>query len=234
MLSKLMSLLKRSVVEITTAVGDAPAEADCLDEQQFNQQLSAARERVAQAESIYQTMDATQQSVVQSLADLRAEQQSLEQQARELLSDGSTERVDPIVQTLSGLRHRCHDLEQQKSDIAIQLSRAGYQLHRAQSKLGELERERDMLATSQTLHQTTVALRDNLAAGTESLTNARQSVQRIRNRHQHEQDKFSAEAELQQAQDTELQYQQAGIVWDDDSPEAILSQLKKEAEHGKP
>lgn len=234
MLSKLISLLKRSVVEISSAIGDAPQSVDQQQEASLDASIAQSQSILSQAENAFRTLEATEQSLVQRLDTLEREHLQLESQARSALQDGQENQAAEIARQMSERRHQRLSLQAELTEISAQTARARYQLNRAQSALGELLRERDMLTTSQTLHQTTLALRDHLAESTESLTNARASVERIRAGQQQAQDRWQAETDLQQSQDTELQYQQAGIVWDDDSPEAILAQLKKETDHGKP
>ncbi|EAR07830.1 PspA/IM30 family protein [Reinekea blandensis] len=234
MLSKLISLLKRSVVEISSAVGDVPETVDQQQDHRLEASIARSQSILSQAETAFRTMESTEQSLVQRLDKLEREQQHLQTQARSALQAGQETQAAVHAQQISECRHQMQSLQTELSEVSAQTARARYQLNRAQSDLGELLRERDMLTTSQTMHQTTLALRDHLAEGTESLTNARASVERIRARQQRAQDQWQAETDLQQSQDTKLQYQQAGIVWDDDSPDAILAQLKKETNHGKP
>lgn len=192
-IKKVMTLLHGSVREIGESVVDANATRI------YEQEILDARHSVAQARDELAGVMARQMQSARQIERLQADIDRYEalavealDKAQEALAEEVAGKVGAVEQELQA-QTRAHAAGEAQVTRLKELSKS------AEARIREHEREIGVARTTESVYRATRSISENITQGGSRLVSARESLERIRQRHEELADRMSAAEQLEQA-----------------------------------
>ncbi len=186
-IKKVMNVLRASVREIGEGVVDANATLA------YEQEILDAKESVAQAKRELVGVMAGEMQSARRIEKLQAEIDRYEglaaqalDKAQESLAEETAAQVDLLEQELQA-QTRAH------AACALQVAKLKALVQSAEARIREHEREIGIAKTTESVHRATRSIAENIGQGG---VGARESLERIKRRHEELSDRMAAEARL--------------------------------------
>ncbi len=189
-IKKVMNVLRASVREIGEGVVDANATLA------YEQEILDAKESIAQAKRELVGVMAGEMRSARRIEKLQAEIDRYEglaaqalDKAQESLAEETAAQVDLLEQELQA-QTRAH------AACALQVAKLKALVQSAEARIREHEREIGIAKTTESVHRATRSIAENIGQGGSRLVGARESLERIKRRHEELSDRMAAEARL--------------------------------------
>lgn len=190
MIKKVMTLLRSSVREIGESVVDANAT------QIYEQEILDSKRSIEQARGDLTGVMAKEMQTAREIERLRNEVARYEGLAVEALDKAKEGLADEVVTQVASLEAQLDEQTKAHASYAVQVSRLKDLIKTAEARIRDHERELAMAKTTESVYRATQSISDSLGTGGSRLINARESLERIKQRHEDLSDRMTAAEQL--------------------------------------
>lgn len=231
-IKKLVTLLRGSARELGQSVVDNNATRI------YEQEIVDARHSIAEAKTELTAVMAKEMQTARDIERIQGEirrHEDMAMQALDKAEEGLAEKVAEKVATLEG------ELQAQTAahaGFAVQVGKLKDLIRAAEARVREHEREIGIAKTTESVYRATQSISDSMGATGSRLTSARESLERIKKRHEDLADRMAAAETLDKEfghQALEHELAAAGIGDSDKSrAAAVMARLRARRTSGGP
>ncbi len=225
-IKKMVTLLRSSVREIGESVVDANAT------QIYEQEVIDAKQHLEQARVDLTAVMAKEMQAAREIARLRSEVARFEGLALQALEKTQESLAEEVALQVATLETQLEQQVQAQATYSAQVQRLKNLIQAAEARIRDHERELSMARTTESVYKATQAISSNLVGGTSRLVSARQSLERIKQRHEDLADRMSAAEQLEDemgAGALERRLAEAGIGAGVERKKAVMERLRARA-----
>ena len=223
MIKKVMTLLRSSVREIGDSVVDANAT------QIYEQEILDSKRSIEQARADLTGVMAKEMQTAREIERLRSEMLRYEGLAVEALDKAKESLAEEVAVQVAALEAQLDEQTKAHASYALQVSRLKDLIKTAEGRIRDHERELAMAKTTESVYRATQSISDNLGTGGSRLVNARESLERIKQRHEDLSDRMTAAEALDKEfghRALELKLAEAGIGDDADRKRRVMERIR--------
>ena len=231
MIKKVMTLLRSSVREIGESVVDANAT------QIYEQEILDAKRNIEQARADLTGVMAKEMQSAREIERLRGEVLRYEALAVEALDKSKESLAEEVASQVASLEAQLDEQTRAHATYALQVSRLKDLIKTAEQRIRDHERELAMAKTTESVYRATQSISENLGSGGSRLVNARESLERIKQRHEDLSDRMTAAEQLDKEfghRALESKLKDAGIGEDADRQKRVMERIRARQAAGKP
>ena len=189
---KMVTLLRGSAREISESIVDANATTI------YSQEIDDARQALQQAKADLTGVMARQMQAEREVKRLQGEIHRYEALAVEALDKAQEALAEEVAAKVGELELTLAEQSRSLQIFRAQVQRLKALIQAAEARLREHEREVEIARTTESVYRATRSISDNIASGGSRLTSARESLERIRRRHEDLADRLQAGEQLAQ------------------------------------
>lgn len=189
-IKKVMTLLRSSVREIGESVVDANAT------QIYEQEIVDSKRNIEQARADLTGVMAKEMQSAREIERLRSEMLRYEGLAVEALDKSKESLAEEVAAQVAVLEAQLDAQSKAHASYAVQVSRLKDLIKTAEGRIRDHERELAMAKTTESVYRATQSISENIGSGGSRLVNARESLQRIKQRHEDLSDRMTAAEQL--------------------------------------
>ncbi len=189
-IKKVMTLLRSSVREIGESVVDANAT------QIYEQEIIDSKRNIEQARADLTGVMAKEMQSAREIERLRSEMLRYEGLAVEALDKSKESLAEEVAAQVVVLEAQLDAQSKAHASYAVQVSRLKDLIKTAEGRIRDHERELAMAKTTESVYRATQSISENIGTGGSRLVNARESLQRIKQRHEDLSDRMTAAEQL--------------------------------------
>ncbi|TVO51624.1 PspA/IM30 family protein [Denitromonas halophila] len=228
-IKKLVSLLRGSVREIGESVVDANATRI------YEQEILDAKSSIDQAKRELAGVMAKEIQTARAMERLQAEILRYESLAVEALNKGQESLAEEVAGKVAELDQEHTEQTNAHAAFAVQVGKLKALIKNAEAKIREHEREISVARTTESVYRATSSISDNIASTGSRLSTARESLERIKKRHEDLADRMTAADSLDKEfghRALEEKLNAAGIGDNADRQRKIMARIRTRAEGG--
>ncbi|MEW5788818.1 MAG: PspA/IM30 family protein [Pseudomonadota bacterium] len=226
-IAKILTLLRGSARELGESVIDANATTI------YEQEIVEARNAIMQAKGELTGVMAKEMQSARELERLKSEIGRLEGLALEALDKGKEDLAQEVAVKVAETEAEFEEQTRAHANYALQIGNLKNLIKSAEGKVREHEREVAMARTTESVYKATRSISDNIGASGSKLVNARESLERIKSRHQEFADRMVAAEALEKETGTkvlEMKLAKAGIGADSGRAQRVMDRLRAQRE----
>lgn len=189
---KLITLLRGSAREIGESVIDANATRI------YEQEILDAKHSIDEAKGELAGVMAKEMQSARSIEHLKGEIARFEKLAIEALDKSQDKLAEEVAARVGALDLELDEQTKAHAAYAVQVTRLKDLIKSAEARIREHEREIGIAKTTESVYRATRSISDNIGSTGSKLMNARESLERIKQRHEDLADRMSAASELEQ------------------------------------
>jgi len=189
---KMVTLLRSSARELGESMVDAHATGI------YEQEVLDAKHAIEQARADLTGVMAKEMQSARRIEQLKAEAERYEGLAVEALNKQQDGLAEEVAAKVATLEEALNDETQAHAAYAVQVAKLKDLIKTAEAKVREHERQLQMAQTTESVYRATRSISDSLGGGASRLANARESLQRIKQRHEELADRMTAADALDQ------------------------------------
>lgn len=189
-IKKLMTLLRGSAREIGESVIDANATRI------YEQEILDAKHSIDQAKGDLTGVMAKEMQTARQIEKLRAEVQRYEGLAVEALNKQNEALAEEVAAKVAALEAELDEQTKAHASYAVQVARLKDLIKTAEARIREHEREIGMAKTTESVYRATRSISENIGSSGSRLVNAKESLERIKQRHEELADRMTAASQL--------------------------------------
>lgn len=189
-MKKVMTLLRGSVREIGETVVDANATRI------YEQEILDAKHSIAQAKDDLAGVMAKEMQSARQIEKLQAEIERYEGLAVEALDKSQEALAEEVAGKVGGLEQELAEQTRAHAAYAVQVTRLKGLIKQAEARIREHEREIGVAKTTESVYRATRSISENIGQGGSKLMSARESLDRIKQRHEDLADRMTAAEQL--------------------------------------
>jgi phage shock protein A len=189
-MKKVMTLLRGSVREIGETVVDANATRI------YEQEILDAKQSIAQAKDDLAGVMAKEMQSARQIEKLHAEIARYEGLAVEALDKSQESLAEEVASKVGGLDQELQEQTRAHAAYAVQVTRLKDLIKQAEGRIREHEREIGVAKTTESVYRATRSISENIGQGGSKLMSARESLDRIKQRHEDLSDRMTASEQL--------------------------------------
>ncbi|WP_066256541.1 PspA/IM30 family protein [Hydrogenophaga flava] len=189
-MKKVMTLLRGSVREIGETVVDANATRI------YEQEILDAKQSIAQAKDDLAGVMAKEMQSARQIEKLQAEIERYEGLAVEALDKSQEALAEEVAGKVGGLEQELQEQTRAHAAYAVQVTRLKDLIKQAEARIREHEREIGVAKTTESVYRATRSISENIGQGGSKLMSARESLDRIKQRHEDLADRMTAAEQL--------------------------------------
>ncbi|BEH16319.1 MULTISPECIES: PspA/IM30 family protein [Marinobacter] len=222
-LKKILTAMRGGVNELGEAVVDGQGNRI------LEQELRDAEQELKQAKQELAALMAESASLARQI---RVEQDSAskrEQDASKALAAGQEDLAREVAERIVGHERRAGELTQTRELLQQRISGLKERVQRAEKQLADYRRELQVVKTNERVLRTTAQIDTNINSNQSSLSTAKETLERIRDRQAREEDRQNASATLEKeltGADLDEKLKAAGIDSEQDAVNDVLARLK--------
>lgn len=230
MIKKVMTLLRSSVREIGESVVDANAT------QVYEQEILDAKRHLEQARGDLTGVMAKEMQTAREIERLRGEMLRYESLAVEALEKSKESLAEEVATKVATIESQLDEQTKAHASYALQVGRLKDLIKTAEGRIRDHERELAMAKTTESVYRATQSISESIGSGGSRLVTARQSLERIKQRHEDLADRMTAAEQLDKefghrALDEKLK--EAGIGEDADRQKRVMERIRARQAAGK-
>lgn len=229
-IKKMVTLLRSSVREIGESVVDANAT------QIYEQEILDAKRNIEQARAELTGVMAKEMQTAREIERLRREVSRYEGLAVEALNKSQEGLAEEVALQVAKLEAELDEQTKAHANYAVQVSRLKDLIKTAEGRIRDHERELAIARTTESVYRATQSISENLGTGGSRLVNARESLARIKQRHEDLADRMAAAEELDKElghKALERKLAEAGIGEDADRKQRVMERIRARQAAGK-
>lgn len=189
-MKKVMTLLRGSVREIGETVVDANATRI------YEQEILDAKQSIAQAKDDLAGVMAKEMQSARQIEKLQAEINRYEGLAVEALDKSQEALAEEVAGKVGGFEQELQEQTRAHAAYAVQVTRLKDLIKQAEGRIREHEREIGVAKTTESVYRATRSISENIGQGGSKLMSARESLDRIKQRHEDLADRMTAAEQL--------------------------------------
>jgi phage shock protein A len=229
-IKKLVTLLRGSARELGESVVDANATRI------YEQEILDAKHSIEQAKGDLTGVMAKEMQSARAIEKLKAEVARYEGLALEALNKSQEDLALDVATKVSALEQELDEQTKAHASYAVQVAKLKELIKAAELRIREHERELGIAKTTESVYRATRSISENIGSSGSKLVNARESLERIKQRHEDLSDRMSAaeslDAEFGHAA-LEKKLAAAGIGQDADRTRQVMARIKaRQGEQG--
>lgn len=191
-IKKLVTLLRGSAREIGQSVVDANATRI------YEQEIIDAKASISEAKGELTGVMAQQMQTARDIERIKADILRHEDMAVQALDKANEPLALEVAERVAGLEAELNTQTQAHAGYAMQVTRLKDLIRAAEERVREHEREIGIAKTTESVYRATQSISDSMGASGSRLTSARESLERIKKRHEDLADRMAAAEELDQ------------------------------------
>lgn len=189
-MKKVMTLLRGSVREIGETVVDANATRI------YEQEILDAKSSIAQAKDDLAGVMAKEMQSARQIEKLQSELVRYEGLAVEALEKNQEALAEEVAGKVGDLELELQENTRAHANYAVQVARLKDLIKQAEARIREHEREIGVAKTTESVYRATRSISENIGQGGSRLVSARESLERIKQRHEDLADRMTAAEQL--------------------------------------
>ena len=225
-----MSIFKKIITAVRGGAREAgEAVVDANATRIFEQEIRDSEKHITLAKRDLTEVMAKQMQAGRELAQLQASIKEHEGYAMQALNQGNEALAIEVAEKIAELESNAVDQQQANESYLKSADRLKELIKKSERQLTDYKRQLSMVKTTQSVQKATSAITDNFTASNSKLLNAKDSLERIKQKQAMFDDQLKAAEQLTaENSDTSLQakLQQAGIGAQQASAQSILDRLK--------
>ena len=222
-IKKLVTLLRGSARELGQSVVDGNATRI------YEQEIVDAKGSISEAKTELTTVMAKEMQTARDMERLRGEVRRHEDLAMQALDKDEALAME-VAERVAGLEAELQAQTEAHANFAMQVVRLKDLIRAAEAKVREHEREIGIAKTTESVYRATQSISDSIGATGSNLVSARESLERIKKRHEDLADRMAAAEQLDQEfghKALEAKLAEAGIGQSDKARAAdVMARLK--------
>lgn len=222
-IKKMVTALRGSVREIGESVVDANATRI------YEQEIIDAKASIAKAKEELTGVMAKEMQTARAIEKLQIEVARYEDMAVEALDKTKESLAEEVADKIGAMELELQEQARAHAAYSVQVARLKDLIRSAEAKIREHEREIGVAKTTESVYRATQTISDSLGQGGSKLVSARESLERIRKRHEDLADRMTAAEQL----DNEFgngalqrKLQDAGIGDDARRKQAVMERIR--------
>lgn len=222
-IKKVVTLLRGSAREIAENVVDANATRI------YEQEIIDAKQSILEARSSLADVMAREMQAGRAVSRLEGEVVHYEGLALEALNKSQEALAEEVAGKVAALEQDLDEQRKAQQSFAGQVGKLKELIKAAEAKIREHEREIAIARTTESVYKATQSISDNIGNSGSRLASARESLERIKQRHEHLADRLQASEQL----DRELgdkalatKLAEAGIGQDADRQRKVMERIR--------
>jgi len=223
-IKKLVTLLRGSARELGQSVVDNNATRI------YEQEIVDAKASIAEAKTELTAVMAKEMQTARDIERIKGEIRRHEDMALQALDKTEEGLALKVAERVAALEGEMQAQTQAHAGFAVQVGRLKDLIRSAEARVREHEREVSIAKTTESVYRATQSISDSIGSTGSRLTSARESLDRIKKRHEDLADRMAAAEELDQEfghKALENELAAAGIGDSDKSrAEAVMARLR--------
>ena len=226
-----MSIFKKIITAVrggTREAGEAIVDANAT--RIFEQEIRDSEKHITIAKRDLTEVMAKQMQAARELAQLQASIKEHEGYAMQALNQGNEALAMEVAEKIGELEKNATDQQQAYQSFLKNADRLKELIKNSERQLTDYKRQLSMVKTTESVQKATSAITDNFTQSNSKLLNAKDSLDRIKQKQAMFDDKLKAAEQLDaEDSDSSLQskLQKAGIGAQQSSAQSILDRLKE-------
>lgn len=228
-LGKILTLVRGSAREIGESVVDANATRI------YEQEIIDARNAILKARNDLTGVMAKEMQSAREIERIRKEIARLEGLALEALEKGREDLAEEVAGKIAATEAELDEQTRAHADYALQVGKLRDMISTAEAKVREHEREVAMARTTESVYKATRSISDSIVASGSKLSNAKDSLERIKRRHEEMADRLAAAETLDKETGThalETKLADAGIGGDAERKRQVMARIRARKDQG--
>lgn len=222
-IKKVVTLLRGSARELAENVVDANATRI------YEQEIIDAKQSILEARSSLADVMAKEMQSGRAVTRLEAEMTRYEGLALEALEKSQEALAEEVAGKVAAIELELEEQRKAQTSFAAQVSKLKELIKASEAKIREHEREIAIAKTTESVYKATQSISDNIGSSGSRLASARESLERIKQRHEHLADRMQAADQLdrelgEKALATKLA--EAGIGQDADRQRKVMERIR--------
>ena len=189
-IKKLVTLLRGSARELGQSMVDANATRI------YEQEITDAKASIGQAKTELTGVMAQQMQTAREIERIKADVLRHENMALQALDKQKDDLALEVAARVAALEAELQVQTEAHAAYALQVSRLKDLIRSAEARVREHEREIGIAKTTESVYRATQSISESMGASGSKLTSARESLERIRKRHEELADRMAAAEEL--------------------------------------
>lgn len=189
-IKKLVTLLRGSARELGQSMVDANATRI------YEQEITDAKASIGQAKTELTGVMAQQMQTAREIERIKADVLRHENMALQALDKQKDDLALEVAARVAALEAELQAQTEAHAAYALQVSRLKDLIRSAEARVREHEREIGIAKTTESVYRATQSISESMGASGSKLTSARESLERIRKRHEELADRMAAAEEL--------------------------------------
>jgi phage shock protein A len=222
-IKKLVTLLRGSARELGESVVDANATRI------YEQEILDAKHSIEQAKGDLTGVMAKEMQSARAIDKLKADMARYEGLALEALNKLQEDLAMEVAAKVSTIEQELDEQTKAHASYAVQVLKLKDLIKAAEVRIREHERELGIAKTTESVYRATRSISENIGSSGSKLVNARESLERIKQRHEDLQDRMTAaeslDAEFGHAA-LEKKLAAAGIGDDADRTRQVMARIR--------
>ncbi|MGL5632683.1 MAG: PspA/IM30 family protein [Azovibrio sp.] len=187
---KVVTLLRGSAREVAESVVDANATRI------YEQEIIDAKHSIDEARGSLTTVMAKEMQSAREIERLKKEMDRYEGLALEALNKSQEGLAEEVAVKVGAIEQNLEEQVKAHATYAVQVENLKNLIKTAEARIREHEREMAMAKTTESVYRATRSISDNIGSSGTKLMDARESLERIKQRHQDMADRMQAAEEL--------------------------------------
>lgn len=222
-IKKVVTLLRGSARELAENVVDANATRI------YEQEIIDAKQSILEARNSLADVMAKEMQSTRAIGRLENEIARYEGLALEALEKSQESLAEEVAGKVAALELELEEQRKAQTSFADQVSKLKELIKASEAKIREHEREIAIAKTTESVYKATQSISDNIGNSGSRLASARESLERIKQRHEHMADRMQAADQLdrelgERALATKLA--EAGIGQDADRQRKVMERIR--------
>ncbi|UDL04737.1 PspA/IM30 family protein [Marinobacter sp. CA1] len=222
-LKKLLTAMRGSANELGEAI------IDNQGSRILEQELRDSEHELAEAKKELAALMAEAASLARQIGEETSAIERREQDARKALGAGEETLAREVAERIVGHEGRRAELTTARETLLVRISDLKERMQQSEKQLAEFRRELQVVKTNERVLRTTAQIDTNINSNQSSLSTAKATLERIRERQAREEDRQNASVTLEKelsGADLDERLKAAGIDGEQDSVNDVLARLK--------
>ncbi len=225
-IEKLLTVIRGGAREIGESVVDSQSMRI------FEQEIHDSKESLAEAKEGLTEIVAKRMAIERELKKIQADISKNEGYALKALEKSDEALALEVADKIAKLEAKAENIDAELKSYTDNVSILKQKIKEAEKVISDHERELAMVKTRESVQQATKSVTQTVTVNDSSIGSARESLERIKNKQQTEQDKLHAGIQLQKemdGEDLDKKLKASGIKLEAHSAESVLARLKEKS-----
>ena len=222
-IKKMVTLLRSSVREIGESVVDANGTHI------YEQEILDAKQNIVEARADLAGVMAKEMQTAREIERLQKDAARYESLAVEALDKSRETLAEEVAAKVVAIEAELDAQTKAHATYAVQVARLKDLIKTAEARIRDHERELAIAKTTESVYRATRSISENLGSGGSRLVNARESLERIKQRHEDLSDRMTAAEQLDREfgqRALELKLAEAGIGEDAERKRRVMERIR--------